>query len=55
MPGQIERTSLLLRPSFACSIKVCLDEVRARALLGLLTHLVKDKCFNQLRTKEQLG
>lgn len=32
-----------------------MDGVRRRALLGLFTHLVKDKCFDQLRTKEQLG
>lgn len=37
------------------STKVCLDDEKERALLSLLTHLVKDKCFDQLRTKEQLG
>ncbi|CBJ49276.1 conserved unknown protein [Ectocarpus siliculosus] len=37
------------------TFQVCLDGVRERALLNLFTHLVKDKCFDHLRTKEQLG
>lgn len=35
--------------------QVCLDAVRERALLCLFAHLVKDKCYAQLRTEEQLG
>jgi insulysin len=30
-------------------------DVRCGALLGLLAHLVREPCFDQLRTKEQLG
>jgi insulysin len=30
-------------------------DVRSGALLGLLAHLVREPCFDQLRTKEQLG
>ncbi|CAN0315847.1 unnamed protein product, partial [Hapterophycus canaliculatus] len=37
------------------TFQVCLDRERERALLSLFAHLVKDKCFDQLRTKEQLG
>lgn len=36
-------------------LQVCLDSMRSRALLALFLHLVKDKFFDQLRTKEQLG
>lgn len=31
------------------------DEAKDTALLALFTHLLKDKCFDQLRTQAQLG
>lgn len=36
-------------------MQVCLEEAKDRARLALFAHLVKDKCFHQLRTQEQLG
>eukprot|EP00752_Nemacystus_decipiens_P012492 g11064.t1 len=37
------------------TFQVCLDSLRERALLCLFAHLVRDKCYTQLRTEEQLG